>query len=379
MFNNLFKQFLQLQYSMEITVIGGGPVGCYTALLLARSGHQVSVYENHSEIGSPIQCTGILTAEFDKFGFKDQMHKFLVNTIDCIEVNSPGKKLIVNQKDYIVCRRMFDNFFANLAQKERAKIYLNHSFLRREGKQLVIKDIINNVEKAIVPDIVIAADGPLSRTAKAFGFYQFGRKNYFGVQATVEGNFDGTTIKTYFGNKVCPGLFAWIVPESSRTARVGLATRKNSKFYFDKFIQKHGLKVKEVQAGVIPLYHPKQKLKKDNCYLVGDASSYVKATTLGGIVPAFQQARILVDCINNGKSYEREIKQLRKQMWAHLKVHKIFNKFSDKDWDKLVNYVGQPKIQRVFEKYTRDNPLPLMSTALLREPRFLRFIKYLFK
>ena len=53
-------------------------------------------------------------------------------------------------------------------------------------------------------------------------------------------------------------------------------------------------------------------------------------------------------------------------------------KFSDGDWDHLVGYVAQPKIQKVFERYTRDNPIPLISHVLLREPRFLRFLRYLF-
>lgn len=361
---------------MNIAIIGAGPIGCYAGYLLAKSGNKVSIYENHSRIGSPIQCTGILTSEFDRFNIP--VDSFLVNTINKIEVYSPSEKLSVKQKDYIVCRNKFDNFFADLAKKEGAEIFLNHSFIRKEGNSLVIKNSTNKEEKIITPDIAVAADGPLSPTAKAYGFYHPGRENYYGVQAVVEGNFEPHTIKTYFGNDVCPGLFAWVTPESETTARVGLAMKNNSRKYFDKFMGKNNFTVKEMQAGAIPLYHPKQRLKKSNCYLAGDASGYVKATTLGGIVPGMRQAEILVDCINNGKDYEKEIYPLRKKMRMHLQVQKILEKFSDKDWDKLVSYVSQPKIQKVFEKYTRDNPIPLVSMALVKEPRFLRFGKYLF-
>ncbi len=360
---------------MNVVIIGAGPIGCYTGYLLAQKGYSVTIYENHPQVGSPIQCTGILTSDFDRFGF--DMSSFLVNTIDTIDVHSPSRSLTVKQKDYIVCRTKFDTFFAEMAIQEGVKILVNHSFQRKEGDELIIKNTADNVEVRVTPDIVVGADGPLSPTAKAFGFYHPSRVNFFGVQATVHGTFEPGKIITYFGNEVCPGLFAWITPESSTTARVGLATTKNSKQYFDTFMREHGFTASEMQAGTIPIYNPHQKLQKDNCYLVGDASTYVKATTLGGIVPALKQAQILVDCIKNGKDYEKEVKPVKKQMWTHLQVHKIFSKFSDTDWDNLVQYVGQPKITAVFEKYTRDNPIPLVLNSLLKEPRFMRFVKYL--
>src|SRR3989344_5220084 len=359
---------------MYITVIGAGPVGCYASYLLAKAGHQVEIFENHQQIGLPIQCTGILTSDFEEFNFP--LDSFLVNTIDKIEVYSPHKAVTVRQKDYIVCRKRFDNFFADLAKQAGAKIYVDHSFVRKENSEIIIKDSKNNAEKKLKPDLVIAADGPLSPTAKAFGLFHPERKNYFGVQATVEGNFDPHTIKTYFGNQVCPGLFAWIAPESATLARIGLAMLKNSKAYFDLFIQQQGFKVKELQAGTIPLYHPRQKLYQNNCYVLGDAAGYVKATTLGGLIPGLKQAQILADCLVNNKNYQKEIAPLKRKLWLHLQVQKILNQFTDGDWDLLISYVSQPKVERIFQKYTRDNPIPLVAGVLLTEPRFLRFLKH---
>ena len=360
---------------MNIAIIGAGPVGCYAGYLLAKNGHEVAIYENHAQIGLPIQCTGLLTSDFDQFQLP--MRSFLVNTFNKVEVFSPQHKIEVKQKEYLVCRNKFDNFFGDLAKKEGAIVYLNHSFVRKEGKELVVKDSANNTEKRISPDVVIAADGPLSPTAKAYGMYHPERENYFGVQAVVEGKFDPQSFKTYFGVSVCPELFAWVVPESETIARVGLGMRKNSRAYFDKFMKEQGFTIKEMQAGTIPVYHPAQKLQKDNCYLLGDAAGFVKATTLGGLVPGLKQAEILADCINNNKNYEKEVRPVAKRLKLHLMVRKILDKFSDEDWDKLVSYINKPKVQKVFEKYTRDNPVPLVTMALLKEPRFLRFAKYL--
>ncbi len=362
---------------MNITIIGAGPIGCYAGYLLAKEGHAVTIYENHPQIGSPVQCTGILTSDFDEFGFP--IDSFLVNTIDTIEVFSPAQqKVVIKQKDYIVCRIKFDNFFADKARKAGATILLNHSFSRKEGKELIITDSKAGKELLIKPDIVIAADGPLSPTAKAYGFYLSERENYYGIQAVVTGKFEPHTIKTYFGNEICPGLFAWVAPESATSARVGVATLKNSKHYFNKLMKEHNFVAKEIQAGTIPVYHPRQKLHHENCYVVGDAAGYVKATTLGGLIPGLKQAEVLARSIITGESYERGCTSLRKRLLLHRRVHTIFEKFSDPDWNRLVSYVAQPRVQAVFERYTRDNPIPLVGMALLKEPRLLRFGKYLY-
>ncbi len=364
---------------MNICIIGAGPVGCYTGYLLSKKGHAVEIYENHQQVGQPIQCTGILTSDFDQFNLS--VEPFLVNTITQIEVYSPNRKININQKDYIICRERFDNHLADMARTAGARIFLNHAFIRKEGPDIIIKQMANKnqsrSEMTITPDIVVAADGPLSPTAKAYGFYHPGRKNYFGIQATVESSFLPSTIKTFFGEGVCPGLFAWIVPESSTRARVGLAARENTRHYFDKFMKEFNFRISEVQAGTIPLFHPKQELQKDNCFLVGDASGYVKATTLGGIVPSLRQAEILADCIDNGKPYKLELRPLRRKMQTHLRLHKTFSRFSDADWDRLLMYVDNPMVSRVFEEHTRENPLPIVLKSLFRQPRFLYFLKYL--
>lgn len=394
--------FMKRYSHLNIAIIGAGPIGCYAGYLLAKEGHHVTIYENHQQIGSPIQCTGILTTDFDQFGFP--LDSFLVNTIDAIEVFSPSKqKITIKQKNYIVCRFKFDNFFADKARNAGAKILVNHSFIRRAAKsekseekrekykeegtengtvdEIVIKDTKNNKEIRLSPDVVIAADGPSSPTAKAYNFYHPSRENYYGIQAIVEGKFEKNIVKTYFGKDICPGLFAWVVPESETSARVGIAAEKDSRKYFDKFLKEHNFTAKEIQAGLIPIYHPKQKLQQNNCYLVGDAAGCVKATTLGGLIPGLQQAEILARCLlqqgkNEPQNYHNDASSLRRKLWLHLKMHHLFNKFSDKDWDNLISYVGQPKIQAVFEKYTRDNPLPLVLLSLLKEPKFIRFMKY---
>jgi digeranylgeranylglycerophospholipid reductase len=363
---------------MKIAIIGAGPIGSYAGYLLAKSGHDVNIYERKKEIGKPVQCTGIFTSDFDDFTFLNK-EKFLVNTINQTEVNFPnGSKIAVNQKEYVVCRTKFDNHLANLAVGEGAKIFLQHSFVRKEGNNLIIKDLANSCEKEINADIVIAADGPLSNVAKAYGFYHPKRGHNYGVQALVRGNFDSKTVQTFFGKDIAPGVFVWIVPESLTTARVGLATEKDARKYFEKFVKDKNYEILEMQAGTIPIYHPSQELVNDNCYLLGDAAGFVKATTLGGVIPGMKQAEVLVKCLNDSElDYKEELQPIVSRLKLHLKIRKVHDKFSEEDWEKLATYSNNPKVLKLLNTYTRENVTTLFRKIVWAEPRMLYFSKYL--
>jgi len=84
-----------------------------------------------------LSCPSI--SAFDQFGFDKS--SFLVNTFSEIEVNSPQQQLVFSGREYLVCRKKFDNYIANLALKAGAKIFFNSSFLRREkDNQIIVKE-----------------------------------------------------------------------------------------------------------------------------------------------------------------------------------------------------------------------------------------------
>ncbi len=393
---------------MKIVVIGAGPAGSYLSYLLANSGHEVELYEEHDKIGVPIQCTGLLSSEFKKFeifnslnqersgDFNNSKNKdFIVNKFDKIVLNSPNVNIELNQEEFLVCRTKFDSYLADLAKDAGVKLFLSHHFIgkkinKNNNSVLQIKNKETNEIKEITYDFVIGADGPLSSVAKSFSFENKHKKYYHGVQAVIKGKFDKNSYHTYFGNEVCPDFFGWVVPESNTQARIGIASKKNAKKYFDHFINNYcysfelenkveKIKFESFQSAIIPIYSPKQNYQEGNCYLIGDAAAQVKATTLGGIIPSFKAAHVLVDCINNSLNYNKKLSELKRGLKVHLLARNIFDKITDKDLDKLFSFVKQEKVQKVLKKYSRDNPVPLFTNLLLAEPRFIWFTKYLFK
>src|SRR5438094_4781347 len=58
----------------DVVVVGAGPAGLYTSLRAAEEGLDVLVLEEHSEIGAPTHCTGIVSGETNRlYKVRDEM------------------------------------------------------------------------------------------------------------------------------------------------------------------------------------------------------------------------------------------------------------------------------------------------------------------
>ncbi len=361
-----------------ITIIGAGPAGSYLAYLLAKKGKEVTLVEEHDKIGSPVQCTGIVTGSIEKF--VKLKNNVIAKRLSKVIVVSQNNKTEAEVDEIVMWRNKFDEFMAEKAQDEGVKILVNHQFLGFNGRtSLKIRDKKNKNIKEIKSDFIIGADGPSSAVAKAANM-NLTNNYYIGMQAKVKLNMDANAFETYFG-KSFPNFFGWVVPESEDTVRLGLGAIKNTKEYFYKFLEQRTGK-KDIlcwESGIIPIYNPKQIIQKDNVYLIGDAATQVKATTGGGIIPSLKAAGTLCDCILNNKDYNKEFKKRSgKELSLHLKIRNVLNKFSDKDYNYLLKLMNQEKIKKILKKYDRDTPIPLVLNLLLREPRFLFFGKYVF-
>ena len=361
-----------------ITIVGAGPAGSYLACLLAKQGQKVTILEEHERVGSPVQCTGIVTHSIEKF-FRLK-NEAVAKRLDKVVVVSKNSRITLNVDEIVMWRDKFDRFVADMAQDAGAEILLNHQFIGFDGRNaIIVKDKKSNKTKKIKTDIVVGADGPYSAVAKAAGISP--SKSYIGMQAKVRLSMDTSSFETYFGSDF-PDFFGWCVPESEDTVRLGTGCLENAQEHFYRFLKSRTGR-KEVlcwESGLIPLYNPKKTIQKDNVYLIGDAAAQVKATTGGGIIPSLKAAQTLSGCIANSKNYSKDFKkQSGKELLLHLKIRNLLNKFSDKDYDRLLGLMSQEKVRKILKKYDRDTPIPLVANLLLKEPRFLYFAKMLFK
>lgn len=349
-----------------ISIIGAGPAGSHAAYILASKGHEVHMYEEHSKIGTPVQCTGIVTSEIAKI--IDIKKEFIVNTVNKARIHAPNGKHIeiqLKKPNIILDREKFDKHLADKAKKAGAKIHLGKRFEGiRNGKM-----IINGEE--VQTDYLIGADGPNSTVSKCICNRE--RKNAIGIQARIKKKVDKNTVEFWLGT----GEFAWLVPESDSTARVGLVGSQKVSEQFNELLKKVGGKVIEKQGGLIPIYDPKQKIQRGKITTVGDAAGQVKATTYGGLVPGLLAATEMGNSLIN---YEKNCnKKLKKDLWLGLILRKTMNKFSEEDYNTLVEYFTQKKIKTILEEEDRDFPSKFILKIIMREPRLLKFATKLVK
>jgi len=106
-----------------ITIIGAGPLGCHAARLLAEAGRTVRVLEEHSTIGKPVQCTGIVTQSISES--VPLKKNFVVNRLKRVRIHSPdGSYAEIKNDDVVIDRTRFDQYLAEQAEKAGAKICL---------------------------------------------------------------------------------------------------------------------------------------------------------------------------------------------------------------------------------------------------------------
>jgi len=357
-----------------ITIIGAGPIGCYCGYLLSRAGKDVQIFEEHNSIGEPIQCTGLVTSSIKEI-IKIK-RKTIVNEIDKVKIFSKNDclELKLKNKNMVLDRKKFDEYLAGLSSDVGVKIFLGHKFI--SNKERMVKVRFNKKQKTIKTDYLIGADGPLSQVARLNNL--FGRRKFIvGMQAVVN-----LKNENYIEFYPSVGCFAWVVPENEDICRIGVASYSNVKRYFDRFLKLKKINNKKIikrQGGLIPIYNPKLKIRKNNVYLVGDSATQVKATTGGGIIPGLKAAKILADSIICGKDYERECKRkLNINLLLHLKIRKIMDKLKEKDLDLLLKSCKKENIKRIIEMFDREYPKEFILRIVLREPRFLYFLKFLF-
>ena len=283
---------------MKILIIGAGPIGCYLARLFKAkdSGFDLEIIEEHSAIGKPVHCAGLVSADAISQIKVPLADNFTVNKIDGAELFLDGNSFLVRRKDValVIDREKFDQGLGN-----GLKINFDTRFVgvEKNGSGYLVE----TDKGEYYADIVIGADGANSAMRRAAGFKE-DIKYLRGAQFRMrydkcKRNF----VQVHFKNP----FFAWVIPESEDIVRIGILSHNP---YHDllEFLKERAIKpeVLDKFAGVVPF--GKCSTLRDNLVLVGDAACQVKPLTQGGIYYGMRCAEILVDCIMNKKLSDYE-------------------------------------------------------------------------
>jgi digeranylgeranylglycerophospholipid reductase len=393
----------------EAVVVGGGPVGSFTAWNLARLGVETTVFEEHAEIGVPSHCAGHLSIRsLRTLGLYPLPDGILENTFSAANFySSIGTNFSVHLKRPVTCainRELFDKHIAERAQAAGAKYRLGsrvNSLAIDDGVVKGVNVAHANDAEIVEAKVVIDAEGISSRLLRETSLVGLNRQRIvYAVEAEFENvkNLPTDAVEVFLGKDYAPGLYAWIIPRLDGTAKVGLAAKTgNPKELLQRLMSKHPVASKQLsQARILKIaYHPITlggpipKSYADGFLAVGDVASQVKPTTGGGVIFGLTCAQIAAEtaseAIRRNDVSSTTLQQYQKRCGEKLgfdfsvmlRMRQFLDSLSDEKIDQTLRVCKQLKLDEALTDVEEIDFQGKLLLKLLRKPATAGALAYL--
>ncbi len=368
--------------------MGGGPGGLYAATLLARRGFDVTLFEEHPSSGDPVHCTGVLAAEaFDEFQLPRAV---ILNALRTARFHSPTGRSVSYTTEQIeavaIDRLGLDRLLCADAASAGVVLGLGRRVddvtVEPDGVTLRFRD--GDEVRARVCVLACGANYALQRRLG------LGLPSVYMQSAQLEfSSGRGGDVELYFGRRVAPNGFAWVVPvhrPDGWCARVGLMCDAESAGHFRRFAARMadswglaGDTDAVPRQKLLPLA-PIPRTYADRVLAVGDAGGIVKATTGGGIYYSLLSASVAVHTLEEAfaqsafdraslRRYERTWKQrLGGEIRAQQRLRALAHRMSDGDIEALFELARTDGVMPIVREHARFNQHRRVILALLRHP-----------
>jgi digeranylgeranylglycerophospholipid reductase len=264
----------------KVVVLGGSVAGLIASREISRSNIDVTVFEEHREIGVPEKCDGLVSSSgIEELGILPPSY-VIQNRLSRARFFSPSFKEIAidarKQRVIVLDRNKFDKHIAELAARNGAKIEVGKRVSQSTSSE---EKISVQVEKqSIQCDYLLDCGGYESYINSGGDALQGGQYLAYGKW------FDKDTVEVYFDPVETPGFFKWVIPLSSDTAKIGAAGEAINTFQvLDKFVKEKGAVVFRKMAAPVLCFGTSKSFVKGRVVLAGDAAGQAKPTTGGGI------------------------------------------------------------------------------------------------
>jgi digeranylgeranylglycerophospholipid reductase len=356
----------------DVAVIGAGPAGSMAAKYASLSGASTVLIEEHASIGWPVQCAGLL----GKLAISESElspGKYAIRSMRGALVHAPGGCALSfkakSDKAWIVDRRLFDRALALEASRNGADLRLSSSVrsIRTEEKSSILT-ISGAEDWQAEAKVVISAEGAKALIARRAGI-EPSRKYLSGAQVEIPFRVDDLQkVEMFFGNKIAPGLFAWVIPLREDAARIGLCTQKSAYDCLKRFLNLEAVRDRilgapfDLVVGALPMGPPKSTVAK-GVIAIGDAAGQVKPTSGGGIYPGLVCAKVAGsvaaqaaedDDISTRRLAEYDTKwraEIGHELDIGMRINKMINNLTDDELDEVFCYLGRNShILRIIEE-----------------------------
>lgn len=383
----------------DVVIVGAGPAGSATARDIAAKGFRVLLLEEHSSVGRPVHCAGLVSLR--ALGVAKVDDGVVLNKIGRAVVRAPsGQEFGIGDgrvRAVVIDRERFDQALAEQAQNQGAELLLGTSFVafERHGRLLRIQAETSGRPRTFVAPLLVGADGARSKVARRLGLRR-AKNTVVGVSAEVRAKHVSLgQVTVLIKRDLAPGWFAWLVPAGDGRVRIGtgalygsrrpdllqLLARRFPQYFQDGHIL-------SLAAGRIPLWSPASTYGP-NVLLVGDAARQVKPTSGGGIytglVGAKHAAQTAVKALQREDfsesflgNYERAfMAEMGDELRRGLDIHRAFARLPDAHLDRLLGILGRDDLRdTIFRWGDIDYPSRAFYEAVKRAPRLAAFVRW---
>ena len=389
----------------DIIVIGGSANGSQAAHTSAKRGARVAVIEEHPTTGLPEHCSGLFSywglEKIDSYPPDNIVFNYDIYGSRIISPN--GKTLTVkkNYKHALVCDRaaydrfllersvkvgvtLFQPFRATHVKRVNGSIYVTASNSNHDQLELTCSLLISaeGVRGTMVSQLGLAAP-PVTKTVNAAQFYM---NDLSGV--------DHELVEVYQSQKYAKEFFAWLIPMSSTSAKIGLGTsRKAASKQLAKMISEHPVlkehcknaDITRKTGGRIPTTGPVKQTYGDNLLLVGDVAGQTKPTTGGGVILGGIAAQIAgnvaADAVTENRfdaNYLKRYEKLwKKEMHNNLRLMRLVRLYMDKLTDNEMNsFFASLASRGILEDIQTHGHVDNQGKLVLKFMRFWRLYPF---
>jgi len=369
----------------DVVVVGAGPSGLISANAIAKRGLQVTVLEEHAEVGLPAHCAGLVSVNgLSAIGIEPNS-SFIQNRVKGARFHSPSDLTfkVEARRDmaYVIDRSKFDQYVAQEAVKNGVNLILGRNAKTLNRYEGVIRGIIDGRESILEASITVDAEGAGGRLLAKSGLKPVDAKHILPAlqYELVDVDVEEESVDLFFGRRYAPNFFAWVIPTGSHSARVGLASNEeNIHQLLDKFVDEnfHAPTKVDKRTGLIITSGPIPKTCSHGFIAVGDVAGQTKPTTGGGVVTggicALVAARAAVDAMEKhdaslkllSDSYEVEWRKLLANEFSTMIVaRRIYNMLSDSTLDELFKIVLK---ENLTDEIEASGDMDFQSSILLK-------------
>ena len=378
----------------EVIVVGAGPVGGLAARQLARTGLRVMLLEEHSRVGLPVHCAGLIgIAGLQSLGVHPGPSVVATSVRRSI-FHSPSGHTLLFEKErphaYVLHRELLDQQIVKEAVDAGASLVMNSRVIRclQEAGGVRVSVRHKSGVREYRAYVVVDAEGISARLARQQGLP--GPKRRYVLKAlqyeVSNVSIPTDTVHLFFDTRLALHFFTWIIPLSEHRARVGLASAHGQvRPALDKFLANckllHGAHIERRMGGLVYTGGPSGRTVRGRFVAVGDAAGQTKATTGGGVVTGGTCALLATICarraLEKDKYCQKDLEKYERwwrRVWGRqlnqmALIRRFANSLTNSEMDRLFLALQGMNVRRLVETQGDiDQQGRLITSAVLSPP-----------